>query len=124
MSLYDFLGNSDHNPSAGSKYKIPVFSSTFAFPFSFNVYSPPLYTSAVLEFFPFHRMSTYDHSRVQQFIGTRLSSFHCEFVNDRDFSGGNSLDKASASSVHDFVKANGGHTVITKVCLSFFLCSI
>lgn len=45
-------------------------------------------------------MSTYDHSRVQQFIG------------------GNSLEKASASSIHDFVKTNGGHTVITKVLIA------
>ncbi|KAF9077899.1 acetyl-CoA carboxylase [Rhodocollybia butyracea] len=45
-------------------------------------------------------MSAYDHSRVQQFIG------------------GNSLDKASPSSVYDFVKSNGGHTVITKVLIA------
>ncbi|KAG7093554.1 hypothetical protein E1B28_007224 [Marasmius oreades] len=45
-------------------------------------------------------MSTYDHSRVQQFIG------------------GNSLDKAPPSSVHDFVKNAGGHTVITKVLIA------
>ena len=31
--------------------------------------------------------------------------------------GGNSLDKAPASSVTDFVKTHGGHTVITKVSL-------
>jgi acetyl-CoA carboxylase / biotin carboxylase 1 len=58
-------------------------------------------------------MSTYDHSRVQQFIGTRLQLFglyHCLPV-----PGGNSLDVAPASSVHDFVKKHGGHTVITKV---------
>ncbi|KIK60436.1 hypothetical protein GYMLUDRAFT_43751 [Collybiopsis luxurians FD-317 M1] len=45
-------------------------------------------------------MSAYDHSRVQHFIG------------------GNSLDKAPPSSVYDFVKANGGHTVITKVLIA------
>ncbi|THU97749.1 acetyl CoA carboxylase [Dendrothele bispora CBS 962.96] len=45
-------------------------------------------------------MSAYDHSRVQHFIG------------------GNSLDKAPASALHDFVKANGGHTVITKVLIA------
>ncbi|KAJ3751942.1 hypothetical protein EV360DRAFT_89222, partial [Lentinula raphanica] len=45
-------------------------------------------------------MSAYDHSRVQHFIG------------------GNSVDKASPSSVYDFVKANGGHTVITKVLIA------
>jgi hypothetical protein len=33
------------------------------------------------------------------------------------FPGGNSLDKAPAGRVHDFVKVNGGHTVITKVCV-------
>ncbi|KAG2157567.1 acetyl-CoA carboxylase [Suillus clintonianus] len=41
-------------------------------------------------------MSAYDHSKVAHFIG------------------GNSLDKASAGRVTDFVKAHGGHTVITK----------
>ncbi|KAJ6581428.1 acetyl-CoA carboxylase [Mycena capillaripes] len=45
-------------------------------------------------------MSAYDHSKVQHFIG------------------GNSLDKASSSSVQAFVKANGGHTVITKVLIA------
>ncbi|KAJ7672696.1 acetyl-CoA carboxylase [Mycena rosella] len=45
-------------------------------------------------------MSGYDHSKVQQFIG------------------GNSLDKASSGSVQAFVKANGGHTVITKVLIA------
>jgi acetyl-CoA carboxylase/biotin carboxylase 1 len=29
--------------------------------------------------------------------------------------GGNSIDKATPSAVKDFVKENGGHTVITKV---------
>ncbi|KAG1864845.1 acetyl-CoA carboxylase [Suillus subluteus] len=42
-------------------------------------------------------MSAYDHSKVAHFIG------------------GNSLDKAPAGRVTDFVKAHGGHTVITKV---------
>ncbi|VDC06097.1 unnamed protein product [Peniophora sp. CBMAI 1063] len=45
-------------------------------------------------------MSTYDHSRVAQFIG------------------GNSIDTAPAGRVLDFVKANGGHTVITKVLIA------
>ncbi|KAJ6493608.1 acetyl-CoA carboxylase [Mycena vitilis] len=45
-------------------------------------------------------MSAYDHSKVQHFIG------------------GNSLDKASSSSIQAFVKANGGHTVITKVLIA------
>jgi hypothetical protein len=33
------------------------------------------------------------------------------------FLGGNSLDKAPVGRVHDFVKVNGGHTVITKVSI-------
>jgi len=45
-------------------------------------------------------MTAYDHSKVAHFIG------------------GNSLDKAPAGRVHDFVKANGGHTVITKVLIA------
>ncbi|KAF8647743.1 hypothetical protein AX16_006578 [Volvariella volvacea WC 439] len=45
-------------------------------------------------------MSTYDHSKVQQFIG------------------GNSLDKAPTGLVHDFVKSHGGHTIITKVLIA------
>ncbi|EFI27362.1 acetyl CoA carboxylase [Coprinopsis cinerea okayama7 len=45
-------------------------------------------------------MSPYDHSKVQHFIG------------------GNSLDKAPASNVRDFVKQQGGHTVITKVLIA------
>ncbi|KAK0238625.1 acetyl CoA carboxylase [Armillaria nabsnona] len=45
-------------------------------------------------------MSAYDHSRVQHFIG------------------GNSLDAAPLSSMLDFVKQNGGHTVITKVLIA------
>ncbi|KAI9464497.1 acetyl CoA carboxylase [Lactarius psammicola] len=45
-------------------------------------------------------MATYDHSKVSHFIG------------------GNSLDKAPAGRIHDFVKANGGHTVITKVLIA------
>ncbi|KAI0272407.1 acetyl CoA carboxylase [Gloeopeniophorella convolvens] len=47
-------------------------------------------------------MAAYDHSKVAHFIG------------------GNSLDKAPAGRVHDFVKANGGHTVITKVGVTYF----
>lgn len=42
-------------------------------------------------------MASYDHSKVAQFVG------------------GNSLDKAEAGRVADFVKEHGGHTVITKV---------
>ncbi|PFH51931.1 hypothetical protein AMATHDRAFT_141248 [Amanita thiersii Skay4041] len=45
-------------------------------------------------------MSTYDHSRVQHFIG------------------GNSLDRVPPSNVYDFVKSHGGHTVITKVLIA------
>ncbi|EEB90723.1 hypothetical protein MPER_11032 [Moniliophthora perniciosa FA553] len=45
-------------------------------------------------------MSTYDHSRVQHFIG------------------GNSLDNAPPGTVTDFVKNSGGHTVITKASIA------
>ncbi|PCH36265.1 acetyl CoA carboxylase [Wolfiporia cocos MD-104 SS10] len=45
-------------------------------------------------------MAAYDRSRVAQFIG------------------GNTLDKAPAGPVADFVKNNGGHTVITKVLIA------
>ncbi|KIY53020.1 hypothetical protein FISHEDRAFT_55652 [Fistulina hepatica ATCC 64428] len=45
-------------------------------------------------------MSAYDHLRAQNFIG------------------GNSLDRAPPSTVHNFVKASGGHTVITKVLIA------
>ncbi|KAF9219763.1 hypothetical protein BS17DRAFT_788749 [Gyrodon lividus] len=45
-------------------------------------------------------MSAYDHSKVAHFIG------------------GNSLDKAPADRVKDFVQAHGGHTVITKVLIA------
>ncbi|KAI0684026.1 acetyl-CoA carboxylase [Cytidiella melzeri] len=45
-------------------------------------------------------MATYDHAKVAHFIG------------------GNSLDKAPAGPVHDFVKSHGGHTVITKVLIA------
>ncbi|KDQ51054.1 hypothetical protein JAAARDRAFT_140847 [Jaapia argillacea MUCL 33604] len=45
-------------------------------------------------------MTTYDHSKVTQFIG------------------GNSLDKAPHGQFYDFVKEQGGHTVITKVLIA------
>ncbi|KAA1468959.1 acetyl CoA carboxylase [Dentipellis sp. KUC8613] len=45
-------------------------------------------------------MAAYDHARVAHFIG------------------GNSLDKAAPGRVHDFVKAHGGHTVISKVLIA------
>ena len=62
-------------------------------------------------------MSAYDHSRVQHFIGTFvLARVDSSFIM---IQGGNSLEKAPASNVYDFVKANGGHTVITKVCSAF-----
>jgi acetyl-CoA carboxylase/biotin carboxylase 1 len=60
-------------------------------------------------------MSAYDHSKVSHFIGT---FFHQQGgrVNDLIlYLGGNSLDKAPAGRVKDFVQAHGGHTVITKV---------
>jgi acetyl-CoA carboxylase/biotin carboxylase 1 len=61
-------------------------------------------------------MAAYDHSRVAHFIGlsssfTTANHFRPSF----HFSGGNSLDKAPVGRVHDFVKVNGGHTIITKV---------
>ncbi len=61
-------------------------------------------------------MSAYDHSRVAHFIGSchQLKSGFC-FLNAVCGAGGNSLDKAPAGKVQDFVKTNGGHTVITKV---------
>jgi hypothetical protein len=37
--------------------------------------------------------------------------------------GANSLEKASSGRVTDFVKANGGHTVITKVSLEH-ICTV
>ncbi|OCB90590.1 acetyl CoA carboxylase [Sanghuangporus baumii] len=43
---------------------------------------------------------SYDHERVEHFIG------------------GNSLDKAPAGQVSEFVKSHGGHTVITKVLIA------
>ena len=62
-------------------------------------------------------MSTYDHSRVAHFIGAcspgrRGMSIKYSW---RLTLGGNSIDTAPAGRVLDFVKANGGHTVITKV---------
>ncbi|KIJ65157.1 hypothetical protein HYDPIDRAFT_89293 [Hydnomerulius pinastri MD-312] len=45
-------------------------------------------------------MAAYDHAKVSHFIG------------------GNSLDKAPAGRVKDFVQAHGGHTVITKVLIA------
>jgi acetyl-CoA carboxylase / biotin carboxylase 1 len=64
-------------------------------------------------------MAAYDHSKVAHFIGQSL--FCLTNVTNRTFIaclGGNSLDKAPAGRVHDFVKANGGHTVITKVSIT------
>jgi acetyl-CoA carboxylase/biotin carboxylase 1 len=59
-------------------------------------------------------MAAYDHAKVAHFIGPSPSfpTISNPFI---AFSGGNSLDKAPVGRVHDFVKANGGHTVITKV---------
>ncbi|THH28004.1 hypothetical protein EUX98_g6181 [Antrodiella citrinella] len=45
-------------------------------------------------------MAAYDHSKVAHFIG------------------GNTLEKAPAGPVSDFVKTHGGHTVITKVLIA------
>ena len=61
-------------------------------------------------------MAAYDHSKVAHFIGQSLPCI-VNGINNTFFTlpGGNSLDKAPAGRVHDFVKVNGGHTVITKV---------
>ncbi|KII85890.1 hypothetical protein PLICRDRAFT_44314 [Plicaturopsis crispa FD-325 SS-3] len=45
-------------------------------------------------------MSVYDHSKVSSYIG------------------GNTVEKAAPGRVTDFVKENGGHTVITKVLIA------
>jgi acetyl-CoA carboxylase / biotin carboxylase 1 len=65
-------------------------------------------------------MAAYDHSKVAHFIGQ--SSSCLGNVTDIAFLGGNSLDKAPAGRVHDFVKVNGGHTVITKVSVIRMAC--
>ena len=60
-------------------------------------------------------MSTYDHSRVAQFIG---ESFRTPSTSEQGVTaiiGGNTLEKAPSGPVTDFVKQHGGHTVITKV---------
>ena len=67
-------------------------------------------------------MAAYDHSRVAHFIGLS-SSFPSALlfpIPSSLFSGGNSLDKAPVGRVHDFVKVNGGHTVITKASIIGF----
>jgi hypothetical protein len=60
----------------------------------------------------------YAHERVAQFIGmfclclaTRIFEAQLSYV-----IGGNSVDKAPAGKVLDWVKSQNGHTVITKVC--------
>jgi acetyl-CoA carboxylase/biotin carboxylase 1 len=40
------------------------------------------------------------------------------------FAGGNSLDRAPVGRVHDFVKVNGGHTVVTKVSITRMLAMV
>ena len=63
-------------------------------------------------------MATCDYSRVQHFVGTRLARFlGNSYFNSSFFArlpGGNSPENAPPSSVRDFVKEHGGHTVITK----------
>ena len=58
-------------------------------------------------------MSAYDHSKVQNFIGKDMINLVWRLL--QISLGGNSLENASASKLYDFVKSNGGHTVITKV---------
>jgi len=64
-------------------------------------------------------MSTYDHSRVQHFIGGHFSyaPFSSLIITSLLLPGGNSLEKAPPSSVKNFVQSHGGHTVIKKVCV-------
>ncbi|KAI0321613.1 acetyl CoA carboxylase [Amylostereum chailletii] len=62
--------------------------------------SKPTYSSSSSTSSPSSIMPSYDHEKVAQYIG------------------GNSIDKAPASRVLDFVKANGGHTVITKILIA------
>lgn len=45
--------------------------------------------------------------------GTPTSVSPC--LNSSDFTGANSIESAPTGRVTDFVKSNGGHTVITKV---------
>lgn len=59
----------------------------------------------------------YDHAKVAHFIGepSPTSYRFLPFPVRAELSGANSLDVAPAGRVTDFVKSNGGHTVITKV---------
>jgi hypothetical protein len=54
------------------------------------------------------------HTSLVRLHPSQLGSISDPFIT---FSGGNSLDKAPVGRVHDFVKDNGGHTVITKVSI-------
>jgi acetyl-CoA carboxylase/biotin carboxylase 1 len=49
------------------------------------------------------------------------SVYSARFKLPDNFYGGNRLDVAAPSKVKDFVAANDGHTVITKVCISYIL---
>lgn len=59
-------------------------------------------------------MASYDHEKVSHFIGMAYTEL-MHICNAEQNSGGNSLEKAPAGLVTDFVKLHGGHTVITKV---------
>jgi len=67
-------------------------------------------------------MSAYDHSKVTAFIGmcTTCVPLRDVVIQGTLFIGGNTLDKAPTGRVSDFVKENGGHTVITKVRQGFW----
>ena len=81
-------------------------------------------TGEILAGFYLPAMTSYDHSKVTHFIGEyRRVQGKDSLMSGIRFAGGNSLDKAPAGSVTDFVKEHGGHTVITKVRQSFFASS-
>lgn len=62
----------------------------------------------------------YDHSKVTAYIGKLpYASISCCRLPINMIPGGNSLDKAPTGRVTDFVRENGGHTVITKVHQQF-----
>jgi hypothetical protein len=58
----------------------------------------------------------YDHERVAHFIGMSSRLPQCEPAPYPScVTGANTLEKAAPGKVADFVKSQGGHTVITKV---------
>jgi hypothetical protein len=66
-------------------------------------------------------MADADHSRIQHFIGMSHALATCP----TDLcTGGNSLEHAAHDKVYEHVKAQGGHTVITKVRPLPFRCAV